>query len=51
MTTGPVATLLARLAAHRGDDAAAAAYRRQAVDLAERIGHAGWVAAARRALD
>ncbi|MGY1745486.1 BTAD domain-containing putative transcriptional regulator [Blastococcus sp. SYSU D00695] len=51
VTAGPTATLLARLAAHRGDDAAAAAYRQQAVALAERLGHPGWAAAARRALD
>ncbi|MGY1772510.1 BTAD domain-containing putative transcriptional regulator [Blastococcus sp. SYSU D00813] len=51
VTTGPAATLLARLAASRGDDAAAAAYQRQAVALAERLGHPGWTAAARGALD
>lgn len=51
VTTGPAATLLARLAAHRGDGDAAAAYQRQAVALAERLGHPGWTAAARRALD
>ncbi|WP_409330391.1 BTAD domain-containing putative transcriptional regulator [Trujillonella humicola] len=50
VTTGPAATLLARLAAHRGDDAAAAAYQRQAIALAERLGHAGWTTAARQAL-
>ncbi|PWW23946.1 putative ATPase [Geodermatophilus normandii] len=48
---GPTATLLARLAAARGDAAAAAAHQRVAVALAERTGNPGWLAAARGALD
>jgi hypothetical protein len=44
---GPTATLLARLAAARGDTAAAAAHREVAVAVAERTGHPGWIAAAR----
>jgi hypothetical protein len=44
---GPTATLLARLAAARGDAAAAAAHREVAVAVAGRTGHPGWIAAAR----
>jgi hypothetical protein len=44
---GPTATLLARLAAARGDAEAAAAHREVAVAVAGRTGHPGWIAAAR----
>jgi hypothetical protein len=47
MAFGPTATLLSRLAAARGDTAAAAAHREVAVAVAERTGHPGWIAAAR----
>ncbi|MGY1780148.1 BTAD domain-containing putative transcriptional regulator [Geodermatophilus sp. SYSU D01036] len=49
MVFGPTATLLARLAAARGDTAAAAAHREVAIAVAERTGHPGWIAAARAA--
>jgi DNA-binding SARP family transcriptional activator len=48
---GPTATLLARLAAHRGDVTAAGAHRTKAVEIAERTGNPDWIAAARHALD
>lgn len=51
MAFGPTATLLARLAAARGDREAAEAHRAVAVAVAERTGHPGWIAAARAALD
>ncbi|SFT51491.1 AAA ATPase domain-containing protein [Geodermatophilus amargosae] len=51
MAFGPTATLLARLAAARGDREAAEAHRAVAVAVAERTGHPGWLAAARTALD
>ncbi len=51
LALGPTATLLARLAAARGDDAAARAHRDVAVAVAGRTGHPGWIAAARAALD
>ncbi|MGY1698379.1 BTAD domain-containing putative transcriptional regulator [Geodermatophilus sp. SYSU D00766] len=47
MALGPTATLLARLAAARGDLAAAAAHREVAVAVAARTGHPGWIADAR----
>ncbi|MEI4273948.1 BTAD domain-containing putative transcriptional regulator [Klenkia sp. LSe6-5] len=47
---GPTATLLARLAAHRGDRAAARAHQRVAVEVARATGNPRWVAAARDAL-
>ncbi|SFN83357.1 Transcriptional regulatory protein, C terminal [Geodermatophilus obscurus] len=47
MAFGPTATLLARLAAARGDTVAAAAHREVAVAVAERTGHPGWITAAR----
>jgi hypothetical protein len=43
---GPTATLLARLAAARGDAEAAAAHREVAVAVARRTGHPGWIAEA-----
>ncbi|MGY1714603.1 BTAD domain-containing putative transcriptional regulator [Geodermatophilus sp. SYSU D01106] len=49
LALGPTATLLARLAAARGDDAAARAHRDVAVAVAGRTGHPGWIAAARAA--
>lgn len=51
LALGPTATLLARLAAARGDREAAAAHQRQAVEVAERTGNPHWIAAARHALD
>ncbi|MGY1784969.1 BTAD domain-containing putative transcriptional regulator [Geodermatophilus sp. SYSU D00698] len=48
---GPTATLLARLAAARGDREAAEAHRAVAIAVAERTGHPGWIAEARAALD
>ncbi|MGY1727260.1 BTAD domain-containing putative transcriptional regulator [Geodermatophilus sp. SYSU D01062] len=48
---GPTATLLARLAAARGDRETAEAHRAVAVAVAERTGHPGWIAQARAALD
>ncbi|MGY1813900.1 BTAD domain-containing putative transcriptional regulator [Blastococcus sp. SYSU D00820] len=48
---GPTATLLARLAAARGDRAAAEAHRHRAVEVAGRTGNPYWIAAARTALD
>ncbi|SHG29025.1 BTAD domain-containing putative transcriptional regulator [Geodermatophilus nigrescens] len=47
---GPTATLLARLAAARGDVAAAAAHQRVAVAVATASGNPGWLAAARAAV-
>ncbi|MGY1829566.1 BTAD domain-containing putative transcriptional regulator [Geodermatophilus sp. SYSU D01180] len=49
MAFGPTATLLARLAAARGDTAAASAHREVAIAVAERTGHPGWIAAAHAA--
>ncbi|WP_457047472.1 BTAD domain-containing putative transcriptional regulator [Geodermatophilus sp. SYSU D01045] len=51
MAFGPTATVLARLAAARGDRAAAEAHRAVAVAVAERTGNAAWTAQARAALD
>ncbi|WP_448625946.1 hypothetical protein [Geodermatophilus sp. URMC 64] len=51
ISLGPTATLLARLAAYRGDAAAAAAHQRTALEVAERTGNPDWIAAARHALD
>ncbi|MGY1618698.1 BTAD domain-containing putative transcriptional regulator [Geodermatophilus sp. SYSU D00691] len=48
---GPTATLLARLAAHRGDAAAAARHQRTAAEVARRTGNPDWVTAAEHALD
>ena len=48
---GPTATLLARLAAYRGDVTAAEAHRKKAVEVAERTGNPDWIAAARASLD
>ncbi|MGY1604034.1 BTAD domain-containing putative transcriptional regulator [Geodermatophilus sp. SYSU D00815] len=48
---GPTATLLARLAACRGDTAAAARHQRTALEVAGRTGNPDWIAAAQHALD
>ncbi|GGL90677.1 BTAD domain-containing putative transcriptional regulator [Nakamurella endophytica] len=51
VAVGPTATLLARLAAHRGDAAAAAEHQQVAVRVAGSTGNADWLRAARAALD